>query len=68
MLGLKRERMPHYNTYRRVLAVVVDEAEFEELAREYFEHSGEAGYQVVISLDGKVVRGTFARMTPSPGK
>ena len=28
MLGLKREHMPHHNTYRRVLADVIAEAEF----------------------------------------
>lgn len=59
MLGLKRERMPHHNTYRRVLADVIDEEEFEELAREHFKHSGEAGYHVVVSMDGKMARGTI---------
>ena len=59
MLGLKREHMPHHNTYRRILADVIDEAEFEELAREHFKHSGEAGYQVVVSMDGKMARGTI---------
>lgn len=59
VLGLKRESMPSHHTYRRTLAEVVDEEEFEELAREYFEHSGEAGYQVVVALDGKVIRGTI---------
>ena len=58
MLGLKRERMPHHNTYRRVLAGAIDEDEFEGLAQEHFKHSGEAGYQVVASMDGKIVRGT----------
>jgi len=59
MLGLKREHMPHHNTYRRVLADGIDEAEFEDLAREHFKHSGETGYQVVASMDGKMVRGTI---------
>jgi len=36
ILGLERESMPHHNTYRRILAEVVDENEFEELARGYF--------------------------------
>ena len=58
MLGLKRESMPHHNTYRRILADVIDEEEFEELAREHFKHSGEGGYQLVVSMDGKLVRGT----------
>jgi len=59
MLGLKRERKPHPNTYRRVLADVIDETEFEDLAREHFKHSGAAGYQVVVSMDGKMARGTI---------
>jgi predicted transposase YbfD/YdcC len=58
-LGLERESMPHHNTYRRILAEVVDENEFEELARGYFLHHGEAGYHVVVSMDGKVLRGTI---------
>jgi len=57
--GLKREYMPHHNTYRRILADVIDEAEFEDLAREHFKHCGEAGYQVVVSMDGKMARGTI---------
>jgi predicted transposase YbfD/YdcC len=59
MLGLKRESMPSHHTYRRILAEVVDEEEFEKLAREHFRHCGEIGYQVVVSMDGKVVRGTI---------
>ena len=59
MLELKRKNMPSHHTYRRILADVVDEEEFEELAREHFRHHGEAGYQVVVSMDGKVVRGTI---------
>jgi predicted transposase YbfD/YdcC len=59
IMGLERESMPHPNTYRRILAEVVDENEFEELARGYFLHHGEAGYQVVVSIDGKVLRGTI---------
>ena len=59
VLGLKRKSMPSHHTYRRVLADVVDEGEFEELARNHFQHSGEAGYQVVACMDGKVIRGTI---------
>lgn len=59
VLGLKRKRMPSHHTYRRTLADVVDEDEFEKLAREHFRYSGETGYQVVISMDGKVLRGTI---------
>lgn len=59
MLGLKREHMPHHNTYRRVLADGIEVTEFEGLAREHFKHSGEAGYHVVASMDGKIARGTI---------
>jgi len=59
MLGLKRKSMPSHHTYRRILAEVVDEKEFEKLAREHFRHCGEAGYQVVVSMDGKVICGTI---------
>jgi predicted transposase YbfD/YdcC len=41
------------------LADGVDEEEFEQLAREHHRHRGEAGYQVVVSMDGKVMRGTI---------
>jgi predicted transposase YbfD/YdcC len=51
--------MPSHHTYRRTLADVVDEDEFEKLTREHFRYSGETGYQVVISMDGKVLRGTI---------
>jgi predicted transposase YbfD/YdcC len=59
VLGLKRKSMPSHHTYRRILAGGVDEDEFEELAREQGCHSGEAGYQVVVSIDGKMVCGTI---------
>jgi len=59
MLGVKRECMPHHNTYRRVLADAIDEEEFEGVAQEHFKHSGETGYHVVASMDGKIARGTI---------
>ena len=34
MLGVKRERMPHHNTYRRVLADAIDEEAFEGIAQQ----------------------------------
>jgi len=59
LLGLKRKSMPHHNTYRRILGRPSMKQSFEELAREHFRHCGEAGYQVVVALDGKVMRGTI---------
>lgn len=58
-LGLKRKQMPSHHTYRRTLAENVDAKEFEGLAREHHRHSGEAGYQVVVAMDGKILRGTI---------
>jgi predicted transposase YbfD/YdcC len=59
ILGLKRQEMPSHHTYRRALAEVIDEAEFEALGRAYHRRRGKAGYQVVAALDGKVLRGTI---------
>jgi predicted transposase YbfD/YdcC len=59
VLGLKRKSMPSHHTYRRTLASGVDEEEFEELSRKHFRNRGKAGYQVVVSMDGKVIRGTI---------
>lgn len=59
VLGLKRKGMPSHHTYRRTLAEIVDAKEFEVLAHEHHRHCGEAGYQVVVSMDGKMLRGTI---------
>lgn len=61
VLGLKRTSMPSHHTYRRILADIIDEQEFEELVRKHHQHCGEAGYQVVVAIDGKVVCGTIDR-------
>ena len=59
VLGLKRKQMPSHHTYRRVLADGIEVGELESLAREHHQHCGEAGYQVVICMDGKILRGTI---------
>jgi predicted transposase YbfD/YdcC len=58
-LDLKRKSMPSHHTYRRTLADILDEQEFEALVREQHRYCGEAGYLVVASMDGKVCRGTI---------
>lgn len=60
VLGLKRTNMPSHHTYRRTLADILDEQEFEVLLREHHRYCGEAGYLVVASMDGKLCRGTIA--------
>ena len=62
-LNLKRGTLPSHNTYRRVLGHVISEDEFEELSRQLFAGYGQSGYRVVVSMDGKAVRGTI-----DPGK
>jgi len=59
VLGLKRTSMPSHHTYRRVLADGIDADELERLVRERHRHCGEAGYQVVVCMDGKMLRGTI---------
>jgi predicted transposase YbfD/YdcC len=59
VLGLKRTSMPSHHTYRRTLADILDEQEFEALVQEHHRYCGEAGYLVVVSMDGKVCRGTI---------
>lgn len=63
VLGLKRRQMPSHHTYRRALAAGVDAGELEALVRDCHRHCGEAGYQVVVCMDGKVLRGTVGEET-----
>ena len=59
VLGLKRKQMPSHHTYRRVLADGTEVEELESLAQVHHRHCGEAGYQVVVCMDGKRLRGTI---------
>jgi predicted transposase YbfD/YdcC len=56
MLGLKRNWMPHHNTYRRVFQEILSEEEFEQLLEEYHQQRSE-GDGEVYSMDGKALRG-----------
>lgn len=55
MLKLKRNWMPHHNTYRRVFQDVVSEAEFKAMMESYHQQA-ESGE--VLGMDGKALRGT----------
>jgi predicted transposase YbfD/YdcC len=59
VLSLKRNNMPSHHTYRRTLADSIDVDEFEALMREEHQYCGEAGYLVVVCIDGKMYRGTI---------
>jgi len=58
MLKLKRKSMPHHSTYRRVEAEVVDPQELEQVASSVLAGRKFFGKQVLLSIDGKVLRGT----------
>jgi len=54
LLKLSRRKMPHSNTYRRIMAQGVNVEEIERLVREY-NQKGEHGQ--VYAMDGKALRG-----------
>jgi hypothetical protein len=59
MLRLKRKEMPHHSTYRRILAEVVSVEEFEQINQSFLSGKRYFGRQVLVSIDGKVLRGTL---------
>ena len=59
LLKLRRETMPADSTYRRILAEVVDVEELEQLSSEYLSGKKFFGKQVLVAIDGKVLRGTM---------
>lgn len=62
--GLKRARLPHHTTYRRILASGLDGEEFERTLNEFVSQLPPVGQRVVIVIDGKTVRGTITREDP----
>jgi hypothetical protein len=60
VLQVKRGRLPHAMTYRRVLAQAGLAADLDTLTREYLLSQPETGASVQIALDGKTLRGVHA--------
>jgi predicted transposase YbfD/YdcC len=58
-LHLPYPHMPHHSTYRRILAEVVSVDELERLCQEALSGQRYFGKQVLLALDGKVLRGTL---------
>ena len=58
-LKLKRKSMPHHSTYRRILGEVISVEELEQMASGYLTEKKYFGRQVLLSIDGKVLRGTL---------
>jgi hypothetical protein len=59
LLKLKRKKMPDHSTYGRVLAEVVKVEELEQVSSEYLSEKKFFGKQVLLAIDGKVLRGTL---------
>lgn len=64
VLQLKRKRLPHHSTYRRILAEEIAEEELEQIVGEYLSHLAKQGQDVILVIDGKTVRGTITREDP----
>jgi predicted transposase YbfD/YdcC len=59
LLKLERKKMPHHSTYRRILADIVNVEELEQVSSEYLSGKKFFGKQVLVAIDGKVLRGTL---------
>jgi predicted transposase YbfD/YdcC len=56
---LKRKKMPDHMTYRRILADIVNVEELERVSSGYLSGQKYYGKQVLVAIDGKVLRGTL---------
>jgi predicted transposase YbfD/YdcC len=63
-LRLKRSRLPHHSTYRRILESGLDKDEFERLMSNFIQQFPKVGQEVVIAIDVKTLRGTITRDDP----
>jgi hypothetical protein len=59
LLKLKRKSLPHHSTYRWIEAKVVDPEELEEMVSHVLAGRKFFGKQVLLAIDGKVLRGTL---------
>ena len=64
VLQLKRKRLPHHSTYRRILADYINAEELEQIVGEYLSQLPRKGMDVVVAIDGKTVRGTITQEDP----
>ncbi|MFN0144426.1 MAG: ISAs1 family transposase [Mycobacterium sp.] len=63
-LGIHWPRMPHHNTYRRVLAEAVDPNALDAAVGAVLRAQPGVGRSVLVSIDGKTVRGTITDEAP----
>lgn len=58
-LKLERKTMPHHSTYRRIAEEVICVEELEQMLSELWSAKRFFGKQVLLAMDGKVLRGTL---------
>lgn len=63
-LKLKRQRMPHHSTYRRILTDEISADDLEGIFNQYWAQHPRRGQEVVIVIDGKTVRGSITAEDP----
>jgi len=56
---LKREEVPCHMTYRRVLQEIVDAQEFDILISQYHQQRLKKEQEILLTMDGKTLRGTI---------
>lgn len=59
MKVLSKAKAPCHMTYRRVLQDTIEPEEFERLVSAYHQKCLQSGQEILLSLDGKTVRGTI---------
>ena len=57
-LRLSYRRMPSHNTYRRILRMA-DPGALQRVVKRVFTTMGRAGHSVLVTMDGKTLRGTL---------
>ena len=63
-LGLAWSKMPHHDTYRRILGGAVDPEEFDQVVGRYLTERRGVGWSVLLTFDGKTLRGTITAENP----
>lgn len=63
-LGIRLARAPHHNTYRRVLSGAVEPTQLDAAVGAFFREQPLVGRSVLISIDGKTVKGTMDAEDP----
>jgi hypothetical protein len=63
-LGIRLPRAPHHNTYRRILAQAVGPGDLDAAVSGFFRDLPQVGGSVLISIDGKTVKGTIDAANP----